>query len=831
MNKKTDFLTESETASPAHAHPAIEADLLAMFTSRQPDAEFAARLEAELLKRAAAARSASPKDQKPRWRQILNMKPLLTASLIVIVLILAVVTAIGPQRVLAAVQNLLGYVPGIGFVDLEGARMLASPVSMTKEGITLELEQVVASREETTVAFRLRVADVLSNESAATDASDPGAILDLSGGFQPTLVLPDGERIPLTRMRYSGSDCCWKGMIHFPPIPAEASQAWLEFDLASDDTAGRASRLWKVPFTLHDATEVRLSDEQMETIIPDNARATVNGVTVEVLQVVRAAGETALQLQVSWEQTGWSYWSGIYPLLRDDVGHTYYEMPPGETTAGSGETYVEEAVEVLEGTAVDELGDEILGRLLPSPSTATETHIFPPLSAAARQITVVLNELEFSVPVDASFFIDFGDHPQPGQIFPIDQQVEVAGQQVSITSARLIENKFPAEDSNAASPYHLEILFSPEEIASQTLISLMVESGTLNKLNILGSMGSCCQPLSMSIDINKLPAGVVNFRISQAAINLKGPWEIPIDLPVNASPPVKIQHIHPGVSETMNGVTIAIEEVTLTDRVTRVRIAQPDLPDGAGLISTYSWYTKEAPFIEDSAGNRLDLPRAISWTIPPSFDPGELVFASLGSLPGREGRFEQTGRLTLNLPSVTIFYPGKATLEVDVPAQVEFHPETVVEKSMEGESYEFTRWLSDPWAIDLPVEIAGHSLRFYQARLEWDANRIPQGYRLELTAEPPIESAGRPRLFNLHAASIGRPDGEVQRIEYALPETMFSYLAESYIGPAGPDTDERVAYLRVDITNPDSFGYLAGKYHIELDGAAVLVPGPWQLTW
>ncbi len=51
---------------------------------------------------------------------------------------------IGPQRVYAAVLQLFGYIPGVGIVDQNSPiRLLAEPVSITRDGITVSVNQVV----------------------------------------------------------------------------------------------------------------------------------------------------------------------------------------------------------------------------------------------------------------------------------------------------------------------------------------------------------------------------------------------------------------------------------------------------------------------------------------------------------------------------------------------------------------------------------------------------------------------------------------------------------------------------------------------------------------
>lgn len=156
------------------------------------------------------------------------------------------ITVVGPQRVLAAVQYLVGYVSG--------------------------------------------------NGSGIDDFQD------LFNGFTPTLVLPDGERITMRSMRSGGPTCCRRGQIHFPPIPQDVERGWLEIEIAGDVSQRGEFQPGRVPFDLVEASEIQHTDETVEMIIPIDlpietsapkniqrihpmVNETVNGVTIAIQEV------------------------------------------------------------------------------------------------------------------------------------------------------------------------------------------------------------------------------------------------------------------------------------------------------------------------------------------------------------------------------------------------------------------------------------------------------------------------------------------------------------------------------------------------------------------
>ncbi len=74
---------------------------------------------------------------------------------VVLVLLAAGILIAGPQNVVSALQQILGYIPGIGIVQPGSIRVLAEPVYVTREGITLTLEQVVADPSQTIVVYKV----------------------------------------------------------------------------------------------------------------------------------------------------------------------------------------------------------------------------------------------------------------------------------------------------------------------------------------------------------------------------------------------------------------------------------------------------------------------------------------------------------------------------------------------------------------------------------------------------------------------------------------------------------------------------------------------------
>jgi len=92
----------------------------------------------------------------PRISAGLERKSLITTmrarpvvTVIVVLLALLILTTM-----VYALGRLTGYIPGVGFVQKDSLRMLAEPVSQTRDGITVSIEQVVADSERTIVIYK-----------------------------------------------------------------------------------------------------------------------------------------------------------------------------------------------------------------------------------------------------------------------------------------------------------------------------------------------------------------------------------------------------------------------------------------------------------------------------------------------------------------------------------------------------------------------------------------------------------------------------------------------------------------------------------------------------
>jgi hypothetical protein len=197
------------------------------------------------------------------------------------------------------------------------------------------------------------------------------------------LHLPDG-RVVTTQtwtLRLGG------GTLEFPPLPAGTTTVTLtigRLPLVPPDLAPEA---WSVPLTLQPATTDLITALYPQPYTPTDALATRNDVTLRVLEVAHTPDETAVRLQVQWSDPAWQmhFFTGgaILPYLEDESGHVYHYG-----SGSSDGSRVRTAVRRIEEMAPTPLPDR--------PAFEGTVHFWP-VSPVARQITLVVDGLQFQL--------------------------------------------------------------------------------------------------------------------------------------------------------------------------------------------------------------------------------------------------------------------------------------------------------------------------------------------------------------------------------------------------------------------------------------------------
>jgi len=165
---------------------------------------------------------------------------------IAILLLIAVVAA-GLMSVpgnVTAMRRLLGFLPQAGVVDLSTPiRVLAEPVSQTREGVTVTVGAAILSADKTVVTFTVENVpwSALSHDERVAGC-----------GGTASLRLPNGETVELIGGEGSGN----LSSFLYPPLPGKVNEAVFVMPCIRETLPGRAPENWELPLRFIPAPQV-----------------------------------------------------------------------------------------------------------------------------------------------------------------------------------------------------------------------------------------------------------------------------------------------------------------------------------------------------------------------------------------------------------------------------------------------------------------------------------------------------------------------------------------------------------------------------------------------
>jgi len=343
--------------------------------------------------------------------QTLRAKP----ALLFLVLLLALTLLTG---VAYAIGKSLGYIPGIGLVDQSAPiRVLAEPVSVTRDGITLTVEQAILTADKTVVVYKV--------EGIPSEARPKGESGFACHPTTPTLLLPDGTKLNMNGSNGSGWGTGYRTGMNYLPIPADVDTVTFLLPCLEDVAPAAAPQDWELTLRFvpapPDLTIVPIIE--IATPLPTpTAPASVSlaesdsfmGLTYHLESMKRTEQGYILETSIRWED-------GLYA----DFG------------VGTG---AEITLTDANGKTIDlHWSQDEKYRLPVEPRRGVMGHSMDDGSFTAP-LTITLPWVGANLPLESKpqFTFDPGANPQPGQEWQINQTIEVLGHSVKIISARYV---------------------------------------------------------------------------------------------------------------------------------------------------------------------------------------------------------------------------------------------------------------------------------------------------------------------------------------------------------------------------------------------------------
>lgn len=408
------------------------------------------------------------------------------------------VTILITPLTVTALKRMLGYVPGVGYVEPgTSLRLLSTPVTVNRDNLSVTVEKGTVDSQRTVLL--LHIEGYTSDQYGQVNCDT-----------SPRLVLADGRVLNQIETEYSqdapqGIDSgIYYGRHVFEAIPADQLDAMLEIPCLLYD-----AKFTDFKFPLHFAKAN--ANEVLPVIdLPTPAESTSAPLSHPTAAPASSASSTlegfAIVLERETQLVDGYILSGTYQWTdsRFDA-FSVYPFDPQFTDANGKSVNFEaanpESINTDASVKKVPFAFHIIGK----------DYAFP--------LTLSLKSVTVNLPDTASFQFDAGTNPQVGQTWNVSIDVPIAGHVVHVEKIQLGSGRTPTELG-----YTFTITHDPG------VQGLGITDANPNLPNMNGGGGGGGGGESTGITIGFAlegysPAGVKTFVISGLAIEVAGPWQ------------------------------------------------------------------------------------------------------------------------------------------------------------------------------------------------------------------------------------------------------------------------------------------------------------------
>jgi hypothetical protein len=379
--------------------PQFEDEVRAAVAAPQARAEFVNGLHARLVQQAAS---------KPgKLNRPVFLRPAWVVTFAIAVLLVGILL-LGPQRVVAAMRSLVGYLPEVGIVDQSAPiRVLAEPVSLTKDGVTVRVTQAILTGDRTHIVYQVfGVPRSAYPESEAVSGCVSSALLRL----------PDGTKLEIAD--------------NMPPVPANVSEATFILPCIWNTLPGTVPENWELPLRFVPAP-------------PDLTVMPVMEVTPSGQTTIEPVNETPVQETESTTTATSTPSTAIVSVERvietEDgyilIGNVRAQIPQGSWLQVTGPAIIQDAagkrVSYSFPNDVQPDNDASLGQGGFAWAIRIKgAGVTFPLTISYSG--VIISQVDPQASARIAF--DAGPNPQPDQVWTLNQDIQLAGSTVRLIS-------------------------------------------------------------------------------------------------------------------------------------------------------------------------------------------------------------------------------------------------------------------------------------------------------------------------------------------------------------------------------------------------------------
>jgi len=407
--------------SDLNSSPEFEEKVRKAMQTPEANPEFAKRLRNELVRK--------PVQMKTRF-----FKP---AWSVAFVLALAVILVSVPGLA-ASLGRVFGYMPNVGLIETtNGLRMLAEPVSSTRDGVTITITNVFAYPDHIELQYEVsgipseddgwQSNDASSNPTAFCGGVNPGSTYNKAGDAR--LRLPDGTVLERDYTGKYPQNVFAMQPVYDGALPAGVTSLTFVLDCIPQARLGVVPEHWELALDLVEVPAGTIVGEPVievpqpvvtEEVPASDSTDTVSApkVTMTLERIIPTDTNTVIYFHLNMENADPSLVSimprNVYVI--DSLGQQFHMVgsfvwQPFEHKVGSAFEFVSE------------------GKPAPGPLTLVideMTAYYMPMYVDPPQAT----------PEEMTFTFDVGENPQYGQKWDLNIPFTIAGYDFEIVSAQ-----------------------------------------------------------------------------------------------------------------------------------------------------------------------------------------------------------------------------------------------------------------------------------------------------------------------------------------------------------------------------------------------------------
>lgn len=432
----------------------------------------------------------------------------------------------------------LGYVPGAGIVDnSSGIRMLAEPVAVTRDGVTLTVDSVIAYEDHVELVYDVKG---IAPENDAAQVDDPGVTpTDFCGGVNigspsstegdARLELPDGTVLEREYTGKYAQNAFAMKPVYAASIPAGVNRITFLLDCIPQARRGAVPENWTVPLVLEEVPAGTMVGAPVVVVEPTIA-SSVPEPAADVLPVIKTPVVPSPAVRVSL--------SKIVPLDTMSIFYFSMEMENQDPSLIS--------IMPVRVYVIDSQGQKIqlVGNFAWQPfehRVGSEFEFSSQTRPAEGSLTLVVESAVAyyaplnvdppqATPDEMSFTFDAGADPRYGQTWDLNKEFEIAGYPLKVTSARA------ASYDDIASPrfidgsqgYEFGYDFAVEtdpSVKMQVEMGIMSESPNCWLNNQMSNIPEGSSIHYIQLCRGGYPTGNVRVTIRELAVLLENTWQ------------------------------------------------------------------------------------------------------------------------------------------------------------------------------------------------------------------------------------------------------------------------------------------------------------------